>query len=163
MLNEVPQMLLQLPFFRTRIEYGAHALDKEKADQQGKKGCKQDGDFVHVFSPFVVEIKFEIQEMVLARLGMITRSSNTGSQFKPCVPWAGFGKHWTDYCPRCLNDNFLTPFMAVRIFSYFFVTLDLFLSAPTRYAIYFQVDFTGFLPDAWSEADLSYALKLGIH
>jgi hypothetical protein len=73
MLNEVPQTLLQLPFFRTRVEDGAHSLDKEKADQQGKNGCKQDCDFIHGYSPFVAIIRFEIQETVLARRGTITR------------------------------------------------------------------------------------------
>jgi hypothetical protein len=55
--------------------------------------------------------------------------------------------------------------MAVRVsLSYFFVTSELLLSAPTRYAIFFLIKLYGFsLPGAWPEADPAYVPKIGIH
>ena len=70
--NETAQTLLQLPFVGVGVDDGAHSLEREDADQQGKDDCKQDGDSVHVFSPFVLVIRFEIQKTVLACCGMIT-------------------------------------------------------------------------------------------
>jgi len=63
-LNKAAQALLQLPLVGVGVEDGTYSLDKEEADQQGKNDCNQDGDSVHVFSPFVLVIRLEIQRQL---------------------------------------------------------------------------------------------------